>query len=224
MEQDNLNLAIRVLIAEDQTIMREAYMHSLEERSNITIVASVADGQTAVSEAIRLKPDVVLLDIQMPKLNGIEAAKQIRAELPQVGVVLISNYHDRQYAETFLRDGTAGKAYLLKTNLSEPNELIRAIEVVVEGGALLDPEIQDQLLHLVSAAPHSELTKLTKREMDVLRLMAEGHTNISIARKLSVSERTVETHVNNIFSKLSLTAEATRNPRVMAVLLFLQSV
>jgi DNA-binding NarL/FixJ family response regulator len=220
---DDLNLAIRVLIAEDQTIMREAYMHSLEETSHITIVASVADGQAAVTEALRLQPDVVLLDIQMPKLNGIEAAKQIRAGLPQVGVVLISNYHDRQYAETFLRDGTAGKAYLLKANLSEPAELVRAIEVVTEGGALLDPEIQDQLLQLVSAAPHSELTKLTKREMEVLRLMAEGHTNISIARKLSVSERTVETHVNNIFSKLNLTAEAARNPRVMAVLLFLQS-
>lgn len=224
MKEDNLSLAIRVLIAEDQTIIREAYLHSLKEMPNITVVASVGDGQAAVAEALRLKPDVVLLDIQMPKLNGIEAAKQIRAGLPQVGVVLISNYHDRQYAETFLRDGTAGKAYLLKTNLSEPNELIRAIEVVAEGGALLDPEIQDQLLQLLSAAPNSELTKLTKREMDVLRLMAEGHTNISIARKLSVSERTVETHVNNIFSKLNLTAEATRNPRVMAVLLFLQSV
>jgi DNA-binding NarL/FixJ family response regulator len=224
MNEDNLNLAIRVLIAEDQTIIREAYLHSLKETPNITVVASVPDGQAAVAEALRLQPDVVLLDIQMPKLNGIEAAKQIRAGLPQVGVVLISNYHDRQYAETFLRDGTAGKAYLLKTNLSEPNELIRAIEVVAEGGALLDPEIQDQLLQLLSAAPNSELTKLTKREMEVLRLMAEGHTNISIARKLSVSERTVETHVNNIFSKLNLTAEATRNPRVMAVLLFLQSV
>ena len=224
MNEDDLNLAIRVLIAEDQTIIREAYIHSLKEMPNITVVASVPDGQAAVTEALRLQPDVVLLDIQMPKLNGIEAAKQIRAGLPQVGIVLISNYHDRQYAETFLRDGTAGKAYLLKTNLSEPNELFRAIEVVAEGGALLDPEIQDQLLQLLSAAPNSELTKLTKREMDVLRLMAEGHTNISIARKLSVSERTVETHVNNIFSKLNLTAEATRNPRVMAVLLFLQSV
>src|SRR4030095_12012855 len=110
------------LIADDQTIMRDAYSHSLEETTNITIVASVADGQTAVAEALRLKPDVVLLDIQMPKLNGIEAARQIRAELPQVGVVLISNYHDRQYAETFLRDGTAGKAYMLKTNRTAPNE------------------------------------------------------------------------------------------------------
>jgi len=214
---------IRVLIAEDQTILRETYGHVLREMPNIEVLDAVADGEAAVEAAIRLRPDVVLLDIQMPKLNGIQAAERIRAALPHVGVVLFSHYSERQYAETFLRSGTAGKAYLLKTTLSEPQELARAIQVVAEGGAILAPEIQDELIRLASAAPNSQFSSLTSREMEVLGLMAEGYTNISIARKLTISERTVESHVNNIFGKLGLTSEATHNPRVMAVLLFLQS-
>jgi DNA-binding NarL/FixJ family response regulator len=214
---------IQVLIAEDQTILRDTYVHALSEMPNISVVGAVADGEAAVQTAQRLKPDVVMLDIQMPKLNGIQAAEQIRAALPGVGLVLFSHYSQRQYAETFLRSGTAGKAYLLKTTLSEPEELARAIQVVAEGGAILAPEIQDELIRLASASPHSQFSSLTGREMEVLGLMAEGYTNISIARKLSISERTVESHVNNIFGKLGLTSEATHNPRVMAVLLFLQA-
>ncbi len=215
---------IRVLIAEDQTILRETYLRVLEESPRITVVGSVPDGRAAVNSARTLQPDVVMLDIQMPRLNGIEAAKEIRAMLPEVGVVILSHHGQRQYAQTFLRDGTAGKAYLLKTTLNDPAELVRAIEVVAEGGAILAPQIQDQLLQLaVSGGPRSSLKDLTKRETEVLRLMAEGYTNISLAQKLSISERTVESHVNNIFGKLALNYEGVRNPRVMAVLLFLQA-
>lgn len=214
---------IRVLIAEDQTILRETYVHTLEDVPNIEVLESVADGEQAVEAAIRLEPDVALLDIQMPELNGIQAAEQIREALPEIGVVLFSHYSQRQYAETFLRSGTAGKAYLLKTTLSEPEELVRAIQVVSEGGAILAPEIQDELIRLASASPHSQFSSLTARELEVLGRMAEGYTNISIARLLSISERTVESHVNNIFGKLGLTSEAHHNPRVMAVLLFLQA-
>ena len=214
---------IRVLIAEDQTILRETYVQALNATAHLTVVATAADGETAVAETLRVKPDVALLDIQMPKLNGIAAAKQIRAALPQVGVVILSHYSQRQYAEAFLRDGTAGKAYLLKTTLNEPAELIRAIEVVMEGGAILAPEIQDELLHLALSSPQAQLNALTNREQEVLRQMAEGYTNITIAHRLSISERTVESHVNNIFAKLNLTAEASRNPRVMAVLIFLEA-
>jgi DNA-binding NarL/FixJ family response regulator len=214
---------IRVLIAEDQTILREAYLHALQTATHIMVVASVGDGAAAVAAARQHQPDIALLDIQMPKLNGIEAAKQIRAALPHIGVILFSHHSQRQYAEAFLRDGTAGKAYLLKTTLNEPAELIRAIEVVADGGAILAPEIQDELLHLASTRPQSQLNELTRREQEVLGLMAEGYTNGIIAQRLSVSERTVESHVNNIFSKLNLTSEVTHNPRVMAVLLFLQA-
>ncbi len=214
---------IRVLIAEDQTILRDTYRRMLDESPNLTVIGAVADGKTAVAEAERLQPDVVLLDIQMPKLNGLEAAQRIRAALPKVGLVLFSHHSERQYAESFLRDGTAGKAYLLKTTLNEPAELIRAIEVVAEGGAILAPEIQDELLRLAVTTPDTQLGSLTKRETEVLRFVAEGYTNSSIAQKLSVSERTIESHVNNIFAKLELTTEASRNPRVMAVRLFLET-
>jgi DNA-binding NarL/FixJ family response regulator len=214
---------IRVLIAEDQTILRDTYLRTLEQSPKISVVGAVADGEAAVEAARQLQPDVVMLDIQMPKLNGIQAAEQIRADLPRVGLVIFSHYSQRQYAEAFLRNGTAGKAYLLKVTLNEPEELIRAIEVVREGGAILAPEVQDELIQLASTAPQSYLNSLTNRELDVLRSMAEGYTNNAIARKLSISERTVESHVNNIFSKLNLSSEATRNPRVMAVLLFLQA-
>lgn len=214
---------IRVLIAEDQTILRDTYVQALGEMSSITVVEAVADGEAAVEAALRLRPDVVLLDIQMPKMNGIQAAEQIRASLPDVGLVLFSHYSQRQYAETFLGSGTAGKAYLLKMTLNEPSELARAIQVVAEGGAILAPEIQDEMIRLASASPHSRFSSLTPREMEVLGLMAEGYTNISIARKLCISERTVESHVNNIFGKLGLTSEVAHNPRVRAVLLFLQS-
>jgi DNA-binding NarL/FixJ family response regulator len=213
---------IRILIAEDQTLLRDAYLLALQAEAHMTVLEAVGDGTAAVEAANRLQPDVVLLDIQMPGMNGIEAAKAIRTALPEVGIVIFSHHGERQYAEAFLRDGTAGKAYLLKTTLNEPAELVRAIEVVAEGGAILAPEIQDQLLQLALTRPDARLNTLTKRETEVLGLMADGYTNMSIAIKLSVSERTVESHVNNIFSKLDLTAEVAHNPRVMAVLLFLQ--
>ncbi len=213
---------IHILIAEDQTILRETYQRILEEADNMIVVEAVADGQAAVEAALRLQPEVALLDIQMPELNGLEAARQIRAALPQIGLVLISHHSQRQYAEAFLRDGTSGKAYLLKTMLDDPAELIRAVEVVAGGGAILAPEIQDELLQLATASSQSQLNSLTKREKEVLGLVAEGYTNGTIAQKLSVSERTVESHVNNIFSKLGLNVETSQNPRVMAVLLFLE--
>jgi DNA-binding NarL/FixJ family response regulator len=213
---------IRVLIAEDQTILREMYKHTLAEEPALEVIETVADGEAAVEAAQRLQPDAVLLDIQMPKLNGIEAARKIRAALPKTGLVLLSHHNQRQYVEAFLRDGTAGKAYLLKTTLSDSEQLIRAIKEAAQGRTMLAPEIQDELLQLALSTPQTQLDQLTKREVEVLHLVAKGYTNMSIAQELSVSERTVESHVNNIFAKLNLTAEAARNPRVMAVLLFLQ--
>jgi DNA-binding NarL/FixJ family response regulator len=214
---------IRVIIAEDQKILRQTYLLTLEDAEHITVLDAVDNGADAVKLVQKHQPDVVLLDIQMPKLNGIKAAEQIRELFPKTGIVILSHYNQRQYAETFLRNGTSGKAYLLKTRLNDPSELIRAIEVVYEGGAILAPEIQDQLIQLATATPNSKFNSLTKREMEVLGCMAEGYTNISIANRLHISERTVESHVNNIFGKLGLTSEANRNPRVMAVLLFFEA-
>ncbi len=212
---------IRVLIAEDQAILREAYARSLAEEDEIEVVGSVNNGKSAVEESQRLTPDVVLLDIDMPRMNGIEAAKKIRAALPQTGIVLLSHYSDRQYVEAFLgnRD-TVGKAYLLKTTLNEPTELVRAIQVVARGGAMLAPEILNELTQLISV--DSPINDLTKREREVLELMAQGYTNTIIAQKLNITDRTVESHTNNIYNKLMLTDEQQHSPRVMAVLTYLE--
>lgn len=218
-----MNQAIRVLIAEDQVILRDSYLRILEATPHITVLEAVGDGEAALEAAARLQPDVVLLDIQMPKLNGIEVAQRLRGLIPGVGIVIFSHHGQRQYAQAFLGDGARGKAYLLKTTLSEPGELVRAIEVVAEGGAFLAPEIQNELIQLALSKPNSQLSDLTKREMEVLKLMAEGYTNVVISQKLSVSERTVESHINNIYGKLGLTAEMNHSPRVMAVLIFLEA-
>ncbi len=216
-------MTISVLIAEDQAFLRNAYLRDLENTPGIEIVAAVGDGLAAIESAKRLKPDVALLDIKMPRLNGIQVAEQLRRFLPQLGIVILSNYNQRQYVEAFLSQGTAGKAYLLKTTLNETEELVRAIRVVAEGGAILSPEILTELTNIAAASPTAQLNHLTRRELEVLRSIAEGYTNVSIARQLSISERTVESHVNNIFAKLNLTSDVTHNPRVMAVRLFMQA-
>lgn len=216
-------MPIRVLIADDQAFLRRASLRDLQESPLIEVIADVADGQAAVDTARELKPDVVLLDIKMPKLNGIQAAQQIRAMLPKTGIVIFSNHNERQYVEAFLANDKRGKAYLLKTTLNDPKELIRAVETVYEGGVILDPEVVEQLVHLALMTPNSLLNSLTKREQDVLRAMAEGYTNITISQKLVISERTVESHINNIFAKLELNTDTEHNPRIMAVLLFLEA-
>lgn len=214
-------MTTRVLIADDQALFRETYVRIIEEEEGFEVVAAVENGKKAVEEANRLVPNVALLDIDMPKMNGIEAAKTIRSQLPDVGIVLLSHYADRQYVEAFLgnRD-TKGKAYLLKTTLNDFSELIRAIEVVERGGAMLAPEILTELTQLI--AVDSPLNDLTKREKEVLELMAQGYTNTIIARKLHITDRTVESHTNNIYNKLHLTEGEHHSPRVMAVLTYLE--
>ncbi|MDM8521712.1 response regulator transcription factor [Anaerolineales bacterium HSG6] len=215
-------MSIRVLIADDQALFRETYVRIIEEEDDLEVVGSVENGKKAVEMAKKLTPDVALLDIDMPKLNGIETSKRIRAENPDTAIVLLSHYADRQYVEAFLgnRD-TRGKAYLLKTTLNDSSELIRAIQVVARGGAMLAPEILSELTQLISI--DSPLNDLTKRERQVLELMAQGYTNTMIARKLNITDRTVESHTNNIYNKLLLTEGEQHSPRVMAVLIYLDA-
>jgi len=215
-------MSIRILVADDQAIFREAYVQILDSEEDMEVVAAVPDGKKAVEEAKKLEPAVALLDIDMPRMNGIDAARKIRSILPNTGIVLLSHYADRQYVEAFLgnRD-TIGKAYLLKTTLNDSSELIRAIEVVARGGAMLAPEILNELTQLITA--DSPLNDLTKREKQVLELMAQGYTNTMIARNLNITDRTVESHTNNIYNKLHLTEGEQHSPRVMAVLIYLEA-
>lgn len=211
---------LRVCVADDSEFMRVAYKRILETQDHIEVVGMAADGELAVQQAIDLVPNVSILDVRMPKMNGIEAAQRIKAALPGTGVVIISNYDDTEYIVELLKDGPEGKAYLLKTSVDDIDELIRAVEAVAAGRTVLDPLIVQRLANLHSMQSGSPLSQLTEREREVLSLMAAGYTNAAIAEKLVVEERTVENHTNSIYAKLDLTQSTGFHRRVQAVLTF----
>src|SRR5215213_2245138 len=154
--------------------------------------------------------------------EGIDAAKVIRATYPQIGVVILSQYADPEYALELLRDGSNRLAYLLKERLGRPAQLAEAIREVAHGGSILDPKVVDALMEAQRRRSRSRLHGLTEREHEVLALMASGRTNAAIAGTLFLSERAVEKHINAIFRKLGLSEELDINHRVAAVLFFLQ--
>jgi DNA-binding NarL/FixJ family response regulator len=210
---------IRVLIADDQEIAREGYRRILETQPGLEVVATASDGLEAVRLAEAACPEVAILDIRMPGLNGIEAAGRMRQVCPQLGIVLLSFYDDPRYVRTFLKEGASGKAFLLKQTIGHIEELVRAIKATADGQMMLDPSIVDDLLN---SAPLATLADLTPQEMRVLELMAKGYANAGIAELLVVQERTIENYVSNIFARLHL-KEKTQQARVQAVLLFLEA-
>jgi DNA-binding NarL/FixJ family response regulator len=172
-----------------------------------------------------LKPEVVLTDIRMPPTNtteGIDAAKQIRAEHPEIGVVVLSQYAEEEYAYDLLKDGAAGLGYLLKERVSDLDEVVRALNEVSKGGSVLDPKVVEALVSAKDRMAHSPLLKLTEREREVLENMAQGKNNAAIAKSLFLTERAVEKHINSLFHKLGLSEETDVHRRVMAVLAFLR--
>jgi DNA-binding NarL/FixJ family response regulator len=210
---------IRILLADDQEIAREGYKQILAEQPELQIIAMATDGQEAVALAQKECPDVAMLDIRMPHLNGLEAAQQIRAICPEVGILMLSFYDDPRYVRAFFKQGAAGKAFLLKQSIGEITELVRAIHAVANGQIMVDQEIVNEL---INNAPLSMLQELTPQELRVLELMTKGHTNAGIAQALTVQERTIENYVSNIFAKLDL-RDSTQQSRVQAVLLFLEA-
>ena len=167
----------------------------------------------------------MLTDIRMPPghhMEGIDAAHAIRAAHPKIGVAVLSQHTDESYALALFRDGTAGLAYLLKDRLGDLEDLIRALREVVAGGSVIDPPVVEALVARRSRTADSPLGALTPRELDVLRVMAQGETNAGIEQSLHLSASTVEKHVNSIFAKLRL-ADAPVHRRVAAVLTFLKN-
>lgn len=191
---------IRVLIADDHTILREGIRSLLEREADIVVVGEAADGLEAVEKTRQLKPDIVLLDIGMPRMNGIEATRQIKKELPQIFVLILSMHDDEEYVRPLMEAGASG--YVLKR--SATTELVSALRAVYEGHTILAPELAQAAFRPAPAATGDRYDGLTERELEVLRLIAEGLTNQQIADRLVISIKTVQAHRGRIMQKLNL--------------------
>jgi len=195
---------IRVLVADDHAIVREGTRRVIESESDIEVVGEASDGEEAVSQATRLQPDVAIIDIAMPKLNGIEATRQIKALLPATAVLILTAYDNDQYIFSLLEAGAAG--YLLKN--VRGSELVDAIRSVHSGESVLHPVIARKVLQRfipsTPAAKGGTPELLSQRELEVLKLAAKGMSNKDIADKLYLSARTVQAHLSSIFNKLQV--------------------
>jgi DNA-binding NarL/FixJ family response regulator len=210
-------VTIRVVVADDQALVRGGFRLILESEDDIAVVAEAADGASAVRLVDELRPDVVLMDIQMPGVDGLEATRRIGAlrHEPPTRVLVLTTFERDDYVFGALRGGASG--FLLKN--CPPEELVRAVRLVAHGDALLAPSVTRRIIEDVvrtSGAGGTDpavLQRLTARELDVLRLLAHGRSNTELARELFVSEGTVKTHVSSILAKLGL------RDRVQAVVL-----
>ena len=190
---------IRVLLADDHQIVRAGIRQLLESAKDIQVIAEAGDGEEAQALIQQHKPDIAVLDIQMPKASGIEVTRWVRTHLPEVGVLILTAYDDEPYVMAVLQAGANG--YVLKTANTE--ELIQAVRDVFEGKSALDPRVTQKLMSNLFKQPvKTPVEPLTDRELDVLRLAAKGYTNKSIGVQLHISDRTVQGHLAHIFAKL----------------------
>jgi DNA-binding NarL/FixJ family response regulator len=216
---------LRVVIAEDNYLVREGIRRLLEDSGEIDVVACTGNAAELLDAVRRFSPDAVLTDIRMPPghhMEGIEAARAIRAAHPDTGVVVLSQHADESYALALFAEGSAGLGYLLKDRVGDLEDLVHALREVRVGGSVIDPQIVDTLVRRRSVGAANPLSDLSPRELDVLREMARGRTNAGIEQSLYLSSSTVEKHVNAIFTKLRLPVTGVHR-RVAAVLAFLQS-
>jgi DNA-binding NarL/FixJ family response regulator len=192
---------IRVLVVDDHPIVRQGLVAYLGSRDDITVVGEAADGSGAIAAAVRLRPDVVLLDLVMPRMDGVEATRRLRDLVPDVRVLVLTSFAAEDHVVDAVRAGAAG--YLLKD--VEPADIAAAIRAVHRGDAYLHPEAAAHVIAIVHNDGHAQaLAELTPRERDVLMLIGKGRSNREIARDLTVAEKTVKTHVSSILRKLNV--------------------
>lgn len=205
MRKKDTEKKCRILVAEDHAIVREGTRRVLEQEVDFEIVAEAADGEEAVKLAIEFKPDVALIDIVMPKINGVEATRQIKAHCPATAVLILSAYDDDQFIFSLIEAGAAG--YLLKT--IHGHDLVNAIRAVRSGEPVLHPSIMQKVLgHLRPgdhrSQPRMEIEQFSDREREVLLLATKGLSNKDIARELSLSVRTVQAYFTRVFKRLQV--------------------
>ena len=218
---------MRVVLAEDNYLVREGVRRLLESSGRVEIVAAVGDAEALLSAVEEHRPDVVVTDIRMPprhQLEGIEAARLIRARHPGIGVVVLSQHADAAYAMMLLAEGGEGCSYLLKDRVADLGQLLFALDETSRGRSVIDPAVVQTLIASRGQTASSPLRDLTERERKVLSLMAEGMDNKAIGGTLFLSESGVSKHISSIFTKLGLPEEEGVHRRVMAVLTYLQHV
>jgi DNA-binding NarL/FixJ family response regulator len=213
--------ALRVVVADDAVLLREGLVRLLAEEGH-QVVAAVGDGPALVGAVAEHRPDVSVVDVRMPPTHtdeGLRAALEARALVPGAPVLVLSQYVEASYAADLLADGAGGVGYLLKDRVSRVGEFLDALDRVAGGAAVLDPQVMAQLL--TRQRRDDSLAALTPRERELLGLMAEGHSNTEIARRLVLSASAVEKHIGNIFAKLGLPPDEAQHRRVLAVLAYL---
>lgn len=214
---------IRIVLADDAALLREALAAALAA-AGFEVVGQAGDVPSLLRLIERERPDVAVVDVRMPPTHtteGLEAARQIRASQPGVAILVLSQYVETRYAVDLLRADPSGVGYLLKDRVARVADLADAVRRVAAGGSVIDPEVVSRLLG--RQRRDSPLDELTRREREILRLMAEGRSNQAIAERLSLELKTIEGHVRAVFSKLGLEPAAEDHRRVLAVLAYLRS-
>jgi DNA-binding NarL/FixJ family response regulator len=214
-------VSIRVVLAEDDFLLRQGIRRVLEAAPDVTVIAECADGDELLAAVDAEPPDVVVTDVRMPPSGadeGIRIANRLRRTHPAVGVVVLSQFVEPEYALALLEHGSQRRAYLLKERVSDRRRIARALRDVAAGGSAFDPKVVDAL---VSARGPSLLSTISPREREVLAEVAQGNSNAAIADSLGLSKSAVEKHINSIFGKLGLAGAQDISQRVKAALMFL---
>jgi DNA-binding NarL/FixJ family response regulator len=210
----------RLIVVDDEPLFRELLCSTLSAETGLDVVGVAGDGESAVLLARKEKPDVVIMDIELPgKLDGIEAALQIKRERPQTGVIILSAHSERRYVTSLPLENMQGWGYLLKQTAPDLATVVRAIQGSKAGMVVLDPSVVANLRPMQGSA----VARLNPRHQEVLELMAQGYSNAAIARLLKLSRKSVETYINVIYQELQLSHEEDIHARVKATRLYLES-